>query len=395
VNTGITDRSAIVGIGETEYSSRSGRSELRLALEAAQAALDDAGLPRSEIDGLVRFGVGQAGISEAWLAHNLGLPNVRFWSGIDFGGSAACALVGHAAMAVATGAANYVLAFRALNGRSERRPGTDETYRLYRGADPSYDNFLVPYGLTAPTQVTALIARRQMHEYGYTTEHYAAIATTARDYANRNPRAQMHGRPMSIDDYLTSPVISTPLRKFDICLQSDGAAALIVTTAERARDLRRPPIYVKAATQAMMPGVQGPLHGLVGRQDLLDTPGRQAAKEIYRQSGLRPSDVDVAQLYDCYTPTVLMQLDAYGFCDKGEAGPFVASGALALDGALPTNTSGGHLSEGYMHGVNHILEGVRQLRGTSTAQVSNAEICLVAAVLPNPTSALMLGRSAG
>lgn len=391
----IKDRAAIVGIGQTEFSARSGRSELQLALEAILAAVEDCGVEMSEIDGVIRYGASQHGVSDAWVAHNLGLPNVRYAAVVDFGGGPACALVGHAAMAVASGQANYVLAYRTLNGRSQRRPGTSDTYQLLRGQDPNYDNFLVPHGFTAPSQLYALMAQRHMHQYGTTVEQLGRVATTTREYANRNPRAQMHARRLTMDDYLNEPIISTPLRKFDLCLQTDGAVAIIITTAERAADLRSKPVYVKAATQASLPENQGPLHSFVGRADLLEYCGENAAREVYRQAGLGPSDIDVAQLYDCFTPTLLVQLEAYGFCKKGESGPYVEAGHLGPDGSLPTNTAGGHLSEAYMHGVNHILEGVRQLRGQSTSQVESAETCLVTAGLPIPTSALILGGSRG
>ncbi|WP_206419827.1 thiolase C-terminal domain-containing protein [Minwuia thermotolerans] len=389
----IKDRAAIVGIGQTEFSRSSGRSELRLALEAISAAVEEAGVEMDEIDGLIRYGASQHGVSDAWVAHNLGLGSVRYAGVLDFGGGPACALVGHAAMAVATGQANYVVAYRTLNGRSQRRPGTSDTYKLLQGQDPNYDNFLVPHGFTAPSQLYALIGRRHMHEYGTTVEQLGGIAVTAREYANRNPNAQMHGRELTLEDYLDEPLISSPLRKFDLCLQTDGAVAIVITTPERARDLKQKPVYVKAATQANLHEVQGPLHSFVGRENILDNAGETAAKQLYGSAGMGPKDIDVAQLYDCFTPTVLLQLEGYGFCEKGESGPFIADGNLRLDGAIPTNTSGGHLSEAYMHGVNHILEGVRQMRGQSTSQVPGAETCLVTAGLPVPTSALILGAT--
>ncbi len=360
----IKDRATIVGIGATEFSTNSGRSELRLALEAISAALDDAGVEPHLVDGLVRYGVAQAGVAETWVAYNLGLPNVRHWSCVDFGGGVSCALVGQAAMAVASGIANYVVIYRTLNGRSQRRPGTSDTYQLYRGQDPSCDNFTVPYGLTAPSQLFALIARRQMHEYGMTNEQLGLAAVQMRQYANRNPRAQMHGKPMTLDDYFSSPVIASPLRKLDMCLQTDGAVAMVVTSPERAADLRTRPVYVKGVTQGSHPDSPGPMQSWAGAPDILSGPGPLAAQEVYRQAGLQPKDIDVAQLYDCFTPTLMMQLESYGFCPRGEAGRFVEDGHLGPTGSLPTNTAGGNLSEGYIHGVNHILEGVRQLRGT-------------------------------
>lgn len=391
----IKDRAVIVGIGATEFSACSGRSELRLALEAIMASLDDAGLDPAQVDGLVRFGLAQTNAAEPWIAHNLGLPMVRYWSCVDFGGGAGCALVGQAAMAVATGMANYVVIYRTLNGRSGRRPGTSETMTLYHGQDPSSENYGHPHGLTAPSQMFALIARRRMHEYGMTNEQLGKLAVTIRGYANRNPHAQMHAKPLTLDEYLAAPMLVSPLRKYDMCLQTDGAVAMVVTTPERARDLKQKPVFVKAATQASMAECQGPLQSFSAVSDLMKTPGTLAAAEVYRTAGLGPKDIDVAQLYDCFTPTLMMQLENFGFCSAGEAGRFIEDGHIEPNGSIPINTAGGNLGEAYIHGVNHILEGVRQIRGTSTSQVANAQTCLVTSGLPFPTSALILGGEQG
>ena len=389
----LRNRAVIVGIGNTDYTSHSGRSELRLALEACQAAIADAGLPQQQVDGLVRYGASQTGVSEQWLASNLGLADVRYWGAVDYGGSASAAIVAHAATAVACGMANYVLCYRSVNGRSGLRPGTSDTYeRLLRGADPNYDNFLVPYGMTAPVELFGLLANRHMEEFGTTREQLGAVATTIRANANRYPDAQMHERSLTLDEYLAAPLISDPLGKFDCCLQTDGAAAVLVTTPERAADLSGDPVYIAGAVQATLPDGQGPLHSLLARPDLLETPGAVAARRLYGQSGIGPHDVDVAQLYDCFTITVLLQLEAYGFCQKGEPGAFVEERHTAPEGDLPINTDGGNLSAGYIHGMTHVLEGVRQMRGTSTTQIADASTCLVTAGLPVPTSALMLTR---
>ena len=391
----IKDRAVIVGIGATEFSTNSGRSELRLALEAIMAALADAGVKPEQVDGLVRYGLAQTNASEPWIARNLGLPLVRHWSCVDFGGGVSCALVGQAAMAVATGIANTVVIYRTLNGRSGLRPGTNDTLQLYRGQDPVQENYLMPHGLTAPSQMFGLIARRRMHEYGMTNEQLGKLAVTVRGYANRNPHAQLHDKVLTLEEYFASPVLVSPLRKFDMCLQTDGAVAMVVTTPERARDLPGKPVYVKAVTQASIPASPGPLQSFSVAGDLLDSPGRACAAEVYRMAGLGPADIDVAQLYDCFTPTLMMQLEHFGFCGRGEAGGFVEDGHVGPDGSLPINTAGGNLSEAYIHGVNHILEGVRQLRGTSTSQVAGAQTCLVTAGLPFPTSALILGGERG
>ena len=391
----LRDQTAIVGIGATNMSTQSGRSELELALEAIDAALDDAGLDAGDVDGLVRFGASQGGCSETVIAHNLGIETLRWWASIDIGGGASAALVGHAAAAVASGQAECVVGFRALNGASGRRPGTNETTQMLRGLDPAYENHCAPSGMTAPSQMFALVARRHMHEYGTTQAQLGHLAVTTRAFANANPRAQMRERTMTMDDYFAAPPVTSPLRRYDCCLRTDGAAAFVVTTAERAQDLRHRPVYVKGAVQATMPRPEGPLYSLVGRHDITDTPAAHIADELYRRSGVGPTDIDVAQLYDCFTITALLQLEDYGFCKKGESGPFVEDGNTSLDGALPLNTAGGNLSEGYIHGVNHVLEGVRQLRGRSTSQVVGAETCLVTGGLPTPTSAVILGSATG
>jgi acetyl-CoA acetyltransferase len=234
-----------------------------------------------------------------------------------------------------------------------------------------------------------------MHEFGTTHEQLSNIAVAFREHANRNPRAQMYSRQLTLADCAEAPLISSPLRRYDCCLQTDGAVAFVVTTPERAKALRRPPVYVKDAGQSSLSGHRGPLWGILHRPDLVETPSRTLAQRMYRRTGIRADTIDVAQIYDCFTITALIQLEEYGFCAKGEGGQFAASGALSLGGRLPVNTAGGNLSEGYLHGVNHILEGVRQLRGESTSQVEGAEVCLVTAGTPTPTSATILGRELG
>jgi acetyl-CoA acetyltransferase len=390
-----SNQTAIVGIGQTEFSSNSRRSVSRLALEATMAAIDDSGIPRTEIDGLVRYGVNQEQASEAWMAANLGLDDLSFWCSVDYGGSANSALIAHAAAAVHSGLAKYVLCYRALNGRSGPRPGTSDTYdRMTRGADLNYDNFLVPYGMTAPVQFYAVAAQRHMHEFGTTSADLAEIAVTCRANANVNPLAQMHGRSLTLEDHQNSPLISDPLRLFDCCLQTDGAVAVIVTTAERAADLRRPPVVIAGATQASGTHVQGPLWSQICRADITSSAARSAAQRLWNQSGLTPADVDVAQIYDCFTITALTLLEDYGFCKKGEGGPFVSAGHIRSDGSIPINTDGGHLSGGYIHGMTHIAEAVRQLRGESTQQVPGAQVCLVTGGMPAPTSGLLLTAGA-
>jgi acetyl-CoA acetyltransferase len=232
-----------------------------------------------------------------------------------------------------------------------------------------------------------------MIEFGTDERQLGAIAVAARERANANPGAQMHDRALTMDDYLAGRMISSPLRLFDYCLETDGACAVVVTSAERAADGPHPPALIRAVAQGGAAQLQGGmLYPTLMRESLTTQTSAAVAGTLYRRAGLGPDDIPVAQFYDCFTITVLLQLEDYGFCPKGEGGPFAASGALDKGGRLPINTSGGHLSEGYIHGMNHIVEGVRQIRGTSTSQIAGADVCLVTSGLPVATSAMILRR---
>jgi acetyl-CoA acetyltransferase len=385
---------AIAGIGATDFSRNSGRSVLTLAVRACQAAIADAGLTVADIDGIVRSD--QDVVNHNSLAHALGLPNVTYWGASGHGGAAPAGMIAQAVGAICSGQATALLAFRSLNGRSGMRfgagraPDTGEV-----GGNGTYDEFFSPYGLVTPGQMWALIAQRHMIEFGTTSEHLGAIATTVRQRANANPAAQMFGRELTMDDYLAAEMISSPLRLFDYCLETDGACAVVVTSAERASDLAKPPAVIVAVAQGTGPMPQaGTAYPSLLRPCLTTQPSAHVAETLYRRAGLGPGDVDVAQLYDCFTITLLVQLEDYGFCKKGEGGPFAANGAIDLGGELPVNTSGGNLSEGYIHGMSHIVEGVRQIRGESTSQVPNAEVCLVTSGIPVVSGAMLLERVA-
>jgi acetyl-CoA acetyltransferase len=383
------DRCAIVGIGETDYSRRSGRSDLTLATQAALAAIEDAGLAPTDVDGIVRCDMDTVRHND--LADALGIEELTYWSEVGPGGVAPCAQVGQAVGAILSGQATTVLVFRELNGRSGRRYGQSNEGAVRAGGAGSYDEFFAPYGLLTPGQIFAVMAQRHMLEYGTTDKQLGQIALTCRERANANPHAQMHDRPLTMDDYLSARMISRPLRLYDFCLETDGACAVVVTSTDRARDLRRKPVLIRAVAQNSIPhpqlGIQFPV---LMRDCITELPAAAVAKTLYTRAGLGPQDVDVAQIYDCFTITVLLQLEDWGFCAKGEGGPFVASGEIDLGGSVPINTGGGHLSEGYIHGMNHIVEGVRQIRGESTSQVPGAEVCLVTSTPLPPGSALML-----
>ena len=377
----IRDQTAIAGIGTTEYAKDIGRPELQIALEAVTQALEDAGLSPKDVDAIFRFD--DPGNSELDVARNLGVPNLRMWGAVGWGGGAACAPVIHAATAVASGMASVAVAFRARNRGSGGRPWAGTQQRV-----AGHNAFEAPYGLVSPAQQNAVMARRYMHEYGATPEEFARVAVAQRTNAARNPRA-LFREPITVGDVLSSRMIADPLHLLDCCVETDGACAAVVVSAARARDLRQPPVHISGATQGM-----GPRHYMMTpfyKDDAFDLPSVYSARDVYAMAGVGPADIDVAMLYDVFSPLVLWQLEAYGFCGRGEAGPFVQEGRIDWDGGqLPVNTHGGSLSEAYVHGFNHILEAVRQLRGTSSCQVAGAEVALVAGAPVVPTSALIL-----
>jgi acetyl-CoA acetyltransferase len=376
---------AIVGIGQTEFAKNIGRSERTIALEAIKAALDDAGIAPREVDGLVRFNTETT--EEVEIARNLGIENLRYFGEIGYGGGAACGTIFHGAMAIATGAASVVVCWRARNRGSGGRPWAKTEYRA--GGDHQWS---APFGLLRPVDHIAMIARRHMHEYGTTSRQFGAVAVACRKHAARNPAAQKR-ESMTLEDHERSRFVSEPLRLFDCCLETDGALAVVLVRADRARDARHRPAYVLAGAQAT-----GPQHVVMTNYhapNFLRTPSPYAARDLFAAAGVTPADIDCAQFYDAFTPLVVVSLEEYGFCATGEGGAFVEGGRIEWpNGALPVNTSGGGLSEAYVHGYNLILEGVRQIRGASTSQVEGAELVLVTSGAGVPTSALIMAKEA-
>jgi acetyl-CoA acetyltransferase len=325
-----------------------------------------------------------------------GIPNLSFWALSSGAGTGSRAVIGHGASAILAGQARYVVCYRALNGSSGHRYGNHmgRTPAPVVGGGASFEEYYQPYGLVSPAQFFAIVARRHFIEYGTTNDALGAIAVACRDHAARNPAAQMRN-PFGLEDYHASRWIAEPLHLLDCCLTTDGAAAVVLASAEDARDLRQPPVLISAWGQAAGPRpTPGMLNGWLNHERIAETTGRYLAPRLYKMAGIGPPEIDVAQLYDCFTITALMQLEDYGFCGKGEGAAFVGDGSrIRLGGDLPINTAGGNLSEGYIHGFNHVLEGVRQMRGTSTAQVSGASHCLVTGGGPPATSALIVQRS--
>ncbi|MEO8601759.1 MAG: lipid-transfer protein [bacterium] len=374
---------AIVGVHQTPFSAQLAGSELSLAVEVIAAALGEAGLTPRDVDGLVKNAMEET--EEHAVARALGIPNLRWFSQVPYGGGATCGMVAQATAAIAAGLANTVVLWRVRRRASGGRP-----WARLRGHVDGDAQFAAPYGLLRPSDQVALLMRRHMIEFGSTSDQLGAIAVACRAHAVRNPRA-LKRTPMTLDDHRASRPISEPLRLLDCCLESDAAAALVLTRTDRARDTAQRPALVRAAVQGT--GAQ------VGRMldwhkpFPLESSGVAAAAALYRQAGLGPDDIDCAQLYDSFTPFVLFALEAYGFCRRGDGGRFAADGHLQWpDGRLPINTHGGSLSEGYVQGMNHLIEAVRQLRGTSTCQLARVEHVLVTSSTSVPTSAVILGR---
>jgi len=385
----LSDKTAIVGIGHTEYSRDSGRSELTLACEAIGAAIADAGLTPADIDGITKYTMDNNDPID--IARNLGIPELRYAGEVNYGGGGGpVGTILQAAMAVATGQAKAVVAFRAMNERSGRGTPRFGQASSAEGA-AGLHSYQAPYGLFSPAQMVALAARRHMHLYGTESRHFGEIAVTCRHHANLNPDAMMYGRPMSIDDHQHSRMIASPLHLLDCCLETDGGAAVVITTADRARDMAKPPVYISGIGF----GAGHWNHrSIVKDMDSVHSESTVIAKHVFRDAGITHKDIDVLFIYDHFTPLVLMAIEDYGFCKRGEGKDFVMNGRLRWpDGELPMNTSGGNLSEGYMHGMQNTIEAVRQLRGVARCQVQNARHAFVSAGNAVPTSAMILRGS--
>ena len=381
----LKDKTAIVGIGQTAFGKGLDDSELSLACQAISLALDDCGIAPSEVDGLASFTLEPS--REVDVARSVGLGDITFFTQIGFGGGAGCGVVTHAAMAVATGQADVVVAWRARKRASKAsRPWANVPSRIDDNGQWSR-----PWGLLRPVDEISVLMRRYMHEYGATRDHLANVALAFRKHANRNPNATMYERTLTREEYMDARWISEPLCLFDNCLETDGALAAVVVSAERAKDLPHPPAYIHAGAQGLPP--QHNVMTNYFNDDPLAGPSWTAAQQLWRYSDFKPSDVKVAQIYDAFSPLIPLSLEGYGFCERGEGAAFTDHGALEWpDGRLPTNTSGGGMSEAYVHGFNLVLEGVRQIRGISTCQVEGADVSLVTSGEGVPTSALLLRK---
>lgn len=369
----LRDKYAIAGVGYTAYSSRSGVTVRDLALEACGGAMADAGLMPADIDGVVSFHFNDS-VPAMAVATGLGLPGARYAIDYQAGGNAANLIVQTAAMAIEAGLATNVLCYRAMNGRSGFRLGGGRELAAH-----GITQYTAPFGWISYPQAMAMWCRRHMIEYGTTSEQLGAVAVTCRRNAALNERA-MQRQPITLEEHQNSRMIVEPFHLLDICLETDGACAVLVTSAERARDLARTPVYIRGAAYGGGPNQGDDLFDAMRWPDHSHNYARYIADDLWASAGVGPDDVDVAEIYDCFTYSVIMQLEGLGFCAPGEGGAFVQDGRIDRDGALPVNTHGGLLSEAYIHGLNHVVEAVEQLRGQAGArQVDGAEIALTTA----------------
>jgi acetyl-CoA acetyltransferase len=390
----IKDKTAVVGVGATKYFRR-GESYpatlYGLIGEAIIAAAADAGIAVKDIDGFAYYSNASSGYAEAMdtatIMETLGIREVTFTAALTSGGGGSAGSIGLAAAAILAGDAKYVVSVMALQQIKQRLGGSFSAL-----APTAETSFLQPSGLVGPGHLMSLLARRHMHKFGTRREAFAEIAMSTRENARNRPTALMRD-PMTLADYFKARMISEPLCLYDFCLETDGAIAVITTSAERAKDCKHKPVYVMASTHGSNVEWGRAFMGMQMPDDVFTTSGHQpVAKRLYEKAGVGPTDIDVALIYDHFTPMVLMQLEDYGFCKKGEGGPFVESGAIRYQGgSIPVNTHGGQLSEAYIIGMTHIREAVEQLRGVAVNQVKGAQIALVTGgPAPVPVSGLIL-----
>lgn len=364
----LNNKAVVSGVGETTYQRDTDRSQLALTLEASLAAIADAGLEPKDIDGVIPYGAG--GIVAEDFITNFGLPDLRYSATTPMGGASPVAALQTATMAVASGVASHVLVPLGRGSIS----GGRITQRL--AAMPQMHvvgEYEMPLGTNAPAQFYAHMARRHMETYGTTSDQFAEVAMTCRQNAQMNERAMMR-KPMTLEDHHASRMIADPLRLFDCCLESCGGAAVVVSAAERASDMKHRPVYIGGVAE----GHPDSPSAITQRPELTRLGIAKAAPVAFEMAGVTHDDIDVAEVYDCFTYIVICQLEDMGFCKKGEGGDFVSNGRIALNGDLPINTHGGLLSEAHIAGMNHIVELVRQLRGDcGERQVKDAEVGLV------------------
>jgi len=396
----LKDQTAVVGVGATPYYKRGQslpQTPFEMAGKAMLAALGDAGLTVDDVDGLALYSVGLGGDTSLF-AQVMGIPEVRFTAMLTGGGGGAAGSVGLAAAAIHSGMATTVVSLMTLQ-QAVSRFGTSYAPRGKPGAQysapPSPEkDFTAPSGLMGPGQMFAVLAMRHMHLYGTRREHFAEVVISQRENAIRRETSLMKV-PLTLDDYFNARLIAEPLCLYDFCLECDGAVAVVTTSLERAKDLRHPPVKVTASAHGG--------HGRWGQaitwmnmpdEYFVSSGHRPVARRLWDMAGMTAADVDVALIYDHFSPMVIMQLEDYGFCGIGEGGPFVADGNIRYGtGSIPVNTHGGNLSEAYIIGMTHVKEAVEQMRGTAVNQVDDASVALVTGGPASiPTSSLLLTR---
>jgi len=373
---------AIAGIGYTKYTRSTQASLAGLALEASLNAVEDAGMSIRDIDGLVCYHQNDSVLVRD-VSTSLGIKELRWWSDILAGGTFNCAVIAQAAMAIESGLANNVVVYRALKGRSGKRMG-----RYRASLADGVHQFMTPFGFSTPAEIFGMTCRRHMHEYGTTREQLGRVAVTERLHASLNDRAVMR-QALTMEEYLAGRIIADPYTLFDCCQETDGACAVVLTSSERAQSAPHGPVFILGAVHG---GGSVPRVPFDGWPDLSISAFPRLATELFERARIAPSDVDVALLYDAFTFEVIQQIEDFGFCEPGEGGPFVEDGNIALTGRLPVNPHGGLLSEAYIHGLNHVIEAVQQLRSEAgSRQVRGAEVALVTGFGFCAGSAMLLG----
>jgi len=374
------DKAAIVGVGTTSFSFDSGKTVMQLAEEAVHNALQDAGLGVESINGMLSYQLNDS-VNVTSLTQQLNIPSLRWHNDIQGGGTQSASILGDAAMAIDAGLADTIVIFRALNGRSGKRMGQIPT------GHSTEQEFMLPYGFLGPLNLCALSAQYYLHQHHYSAEDIAPLIIQQRQHASLNDKA-LRQKAITLDDYLQSPVIASPLRKLDCCLETDGACALVITSAKQAKTLTQPPVYISACVRG---GINDTSNG--GTYNFKQNFSDFVAPLLYQESGFTPQDIDIAFLYDAYSYLVLKQLEDFGFCAPREAAAFIRQGDTSLTGKLPLNTHGGLLNEAYVHGLNNIVEAVLQLRHSAgSRQTNNPGIALCTGFGGSYGSAAILSR---
>jgi acetyl-CoA acetyltransferase len=390
------DRAVIAGIGNTDYSAESGRTEAVLAIQAITAAMADANLPIQQIDGFVAY-VGDT-TPETALQRNFGLPQMSYTGRVVHGGGDMCSTILQAKLVVEARVARVVVIYRAFNERSGARYGRGYGVAFGSssfGPTTETDQFamVVPFGLRNAAGWMAMFAQRYLSQYGATSADFANVTVSARKHAANNPAARFFGRPITVEDHQASRLIVEPLHLLDCCLETDGGVAIVVTSEATARAAESRYVHIGAVASGS--GTDQQMMTSYYRPDILRFEECEAvANQLWAATGLGPRDIDAAMMYDHFTPMVFAQLESYGFCARGEAKDFTKAGNIELGGTLPVNTHGGQLGEAYMHGLNGVIEAVRQLRGVAINQVSNADIVLVSSPPGTAASGMILTKVA-